>query len=620
MEIAMKLRLLISVSLLALAMSAARADVYDDAIVASRNLVQDNAALQTAAVRDQLTGMERAAREISALNAQIKETDGKLNAANDNLAKLKAQQSQLESDIANNPLQQQARMLVSIENMRDVASKAQQKSEEAARMVETLKSQNVPASDMRMKTAIAQRDRESIAANAFRNAADAMVRSASEQVKLALGIDDMRDIASKAQQKLEEAARMVETLKSQNVPASDMRMKTAIAQRDRESIAANAFRNAADAMVRSASEQVKHLVGIDDMRDIASKAQQKSEEAARMVETLKSQNVPASDLRMQTAIAQRDRESIAANAFRNAADAMVASTGVDDATRAQLASVRAGIAEAEKARKSLTSSKTQAENTIQMKQDTIAGLSLLVVAAGGAQGKAVLAQSPALKATVAELAARTSKGNPRVAAALQKMMSGTPMTQAEARLIADSAARALSTLPATAAEKKRMTSTTFRVVYSANASAQASAQTAVAPGAASTTATPSATQAAASGSGSAVGGGATVSGAGKPSQTSTGTKPGASSVQPETTSIVPPRPEQATTTTKTTPTITTAKPSATSGTQTNNPLLQQQAKPQVAVPPKPKPAQPTLASSPSPTIQAPKPIAPPVATQSKPHL
>src|SRR5262245_4067906 len=84
MEIAMKLKLLISVSLLALVMSAARADTYDDVIAASRNLVNENASLQTAAVRGQIAGMERAMGEITGLNAQIKETDGKLNAANEN--------------------------------------------------------------------------------------------------------------------------------------------------------------------------------------------------------------------------------------------------------------------------------------------------------------------------------------------------------------------------------------------------------------------------------------------------------------------------------------------------------------------------------------------------------
>ena len=109
-------------------------------------------------------------------------------AARATATQLKAHEQQLESAMASDPLNKQARDLADIDRAREAARKFQAKSDAAARTIQMLKSQDVPASDPRMKVAIAERDALADAASATRSAAagltDSMVSNSIDKTKV----------------------------------------------------------------------------------------------------------------------------------------------------------------------------------------------------------------------------------------------------------------------------------------------------------------------------------------------------------------------------------------------------------------------------------------------------
>ena len=109
-------------------------------------------------------------------------------AARATATQLKAHEQQLESAMASDPLNKQARDLADIDRAREAARKFQAKSDAAARTIQMLKSQDVPASDPRMKVAIAERDALADAASARRSAAagltDSMVSNSIDKTKV----------------------------------------------------------------------------------------------------------------------------------------------------------------------------------------------------------------------------------------------------------------------------------------------------------------------------------------------------------------------------------------------------------------------------------------------------
>ena len=268
-------------------------------------------------------------------------------------AQLKAREQQLEAAIASDPLNQQANAIAIIDRTREAARKIQANSDEAARTIQMLQAQNVPASDPRMQQAIALRDGTADAARGMRSIADSAVSRLSgtdEQLKQLANIDRTREAARKFQAASDEAARTIQMLKSQDVPASDPRMKVAIAERDALADAASATRSVADSTVSrllsGTDEQLKQLAIIDRTREAARQFQATSDEAAFTIQVLQAQNVPASDPRMKVAIAERDALADAASATRSAAagltDSMV-SNSIDKTKVDELNAVRAAI-------------------------------------------------------------------------------------------------------------------------------------------------------------------------------------------------------------------------------------------------------------------------------------
>ena len=124
-------------------------------------------------------------------------------AARATATQLKAHEQQLESAMASDPLNKQARDLADIDRAREAARKFQAKSDAAAFTIQVLQAQNVPASDPRMKVAIAERDALADAASATRSVADSTVSrllsGTEEQLKQLAVIDRAREAARKFQ-------------------------------------------------------------------------------------------------------------------------------------------------------------------------------------------------------------------------------------------------------------------------------------------------------------------------------------------------------------------------------------------------------------------------------------
>ena len=132
-------------------------------------------------------------------------------------------------------------------------------------------------------------------------------------------------------------------------------MQQAIALRDTQADAARGIRSVADStasrLLSGTDEQLKQLANIDRTREAARKFQAASDEAARTIQMLKSQDVPASDPRMKVAVAQRDALGDAASATRSIADRLTAgmvSNSIDKTTMDELNAVRAAIDKLEK--------------------------------------------------------------------------------------------------------------------------------------------------------------------------------------------------------------------------------------------------------------------------------